>query len=348
MRKSGQQSCTNMIPIFLISDEKYAPYMCTTIVSILENTTRACSMFILDGGILPDTRQQIQETAQRYPHLHEIEFIKIDKERFANFPNLMHFSLNTYFRYLIPELKPELQKVLYIDSDMVITADVGKLFDTDMQGAPLAAVPYRDERPDLNHFVLAQKEKHIKKILGLPDSHLYFNAGLLMLDCEYFRQQGWVNKLFELTAEKANTIKYPDQDILNIIVCNNYHVLDDTWNAVIDIDKMYGVRHAELPNVLHFTGGAGTRPWMSLTCPYREEFDKYASKTPFANELFTKRLEFETLVQKQILTRLIEAEYARKRAPLHRLWMRLTGRRKQNQQAYAHWARLLNHLNCDS
>lgn len=337
-----------MIPIFLISDEKYAPYMCTTIVSILENTARTCSMYILDGGILPDTRLQIQETAQRYPHLHEIEFIGIDIERFANFPNLMHFSLNTYFRYLIPELKPELQKVLYIDSDMVITADVGELFDTDMQGKPLAAVPYRDERPDLNHFVKAQKDEEIKQILGLPDTHLYFNAGLLMLDCEYFRRHGWVNKLFELTSQLAETIKYPDQDILNIIVCNNYHVLDDTWNAVIDIDKMYGVQHTELPAVLHFTGGSDTRPWMSLTCPYREVFDQYASNTPFADSIFTKRLEFETLAQKKIIAKLIEAEYARKRAPLHRLWMRLTGRRKQNQQEYTQWAKLHRLLNIEN
>lgn len=322
--------------------------MCVTIASILENTKRNCDIFILDGGIKADTQQKIEACVQKYQHLQHIEFIKIDRERFAHFPNLMHFSLNTYFRYLIPELKPELQKVLYIDSDMVITADVGKLFDTDIQGAPLAAVPYRDERPDLNHFVRAQKDKHIKQILELPDSHLYFNAGLLVLDCEYFRQHGWVNKLFELTAEKAATIKYPDQDILNIIVCNNYHVLDDTWNAVIDIDKMYGVQHTELPKVLHFTGGAGTRPWMSLTCPYREEFDKYANKTPFANELFTKRLEFETLSQKKIIATLIDAEYARKRAPLHRLWMRLTGRRKQNQQEYTQWARLRRLLHIEN
>ncbi len=348
MQKSTHQYSTDMIPIFLISDEKYAPYMCTTIVSILENTSRACSLFILDGGILPNTRQQIQETAQRYPHLQDIEFIHVDIERFASFPNLMHFSLNTYFRYLIPELKPELQKVLYIDSDMIITADVGKLFDTDIQGKPLAAVPYRDEHPDLNHFVRAQKDKSIKQILELPDTHLYFNAGLLVMDCDYFRQHGWVTRLFELTAEKAAIVKYPDQDILNLLTCCNYHVLDDSWNAVIDIDRMYGIQHAELPKVLHFTGGSDTRPWMSLTCPYRAEFDKYAQETPFANEIFTKRLEFETLAQKRILAKLIEAEYARKRAPLHRLWMRLTGRRKQNQQAYAYWACLMNQLNCDS
>lgn len=321
--------------------------MCTTIVSILENTSRACSLFILDGGILPNTRQQIQETAQRYPHLQDIEFIHVDIKRFASFPNLMHFSLNTYFRYLIPELKPELQKALYIDSDMIITADVGKLFDTDMQGKPLAAVPYRDEHPDLNHFVRSQKDESIKQMLELPDTHLYFNAGLLVMDCDYFRQHGWVTRLFELTAEKAAILKYPDQDILNLLTCCNYHVLDDSWNAVIDIDRMYGIQHAELPKVLHFTGGSDTRPWMSLTCPYREEFDKYAIKTPFANKLFTKRLEFETLAQKRILAKLIEAEYARKRSPLHRLWMRLTGRRKQNQQAYAYWARLLNQLHCN-
>ena len=322
--------------------------MCTTIVSILENTTRTCSLFILDGGILPETRQLIQETAQRYPHLQEIEFISIKVERFSKFPDLMHFSLNMYFRYLIPELKPELDKALYIDSDMVITADVGELFDTDMQGKPLAAVPYRDERADLRPIADQHPECQGRTWMQLPENHLYFNSGLLLLDCDYFRRHSWVTRLFELTAEKAEIIKYPDQDILNLLTCCNYHVLDDTWNTVIDIDKMYNIQHRELPKVLHFTGGSDTRPWMSLTCPYREEFDKYARKTPFASELFTKRLEFEVMEQKKLLAKLIEAEYSRKRAPLHRIWMRLTGRRKQNQQEYSQWVRLIAQLNCKS
>ena len=56
----------------------------------------------------------------------------------------------------------------------------------------------------------------------------------------------------------------------------------------------------------------------------------------------------KTLSQKQILARLIEAEYARKRAPLHRIWMRLTGRRKQNQQEYTQWAKLRSALNIEN
>lgn len=334
-----------MIPIFLISDEKYAPYMCTTIVSILENTTRECSIFVLDGGICPHTQQLIDQTVRKYPHLQKIEFIRIDTEQFARFPDLMHFSLNAYFRYLIPELKPELPKALYLDSDMVVTTDIGKLYDTDMQGKPLAAVPYRDERADLRAIAKSHPEFHSATRLGLPDEHLYFNSGLLIMDCEYFRQHGWVDKLFELTAEKADIVVYPDQDILNLMTICNYHVLDDTWNTVIDIDKMYEIQHTELPSILHFTGGTDTRPWLSLTCPYREHFDRYAGKTPFANELFTKRLEHETLANKRILAQLIEAEYARKRNPLYRIWMRLTGRRRQNQQEYAHLAKLLSQLN---
>ena len=315
--------------------------MCVTIASILENTRELCSIYVLDGGIQPSTQQKIIDFSRQYPHVHEVEFIKIDVSRFAHFPNLMHFSLNTYFRYLIPELKPELDKVIYIDSDMVITADIGELYHTDMHGKPLAAVPYRDERPDLNHYVKAQKEKHIKKILGLPDDHLYFNAGLLVLDCAYFRRNDWVNKLFELTEQNINTIKYPDQDILNMLTSCNYFVLDDKWNAVIDIDKMYGVKHTEVPCILHFTGGSNTRPWLSLTCPYREHFDQFAQKTPFANEIFTKRLEFELLTHKRILALLIETEYKSKRSLFNRIWKRLTGRRKQNQQDYAKWSKLL-------
>lgn len=329
------------IPIFLISDEKYAPYMCVTIASILENTKRNCDIFILDGGIKGDTRQKIEACVQKYQHLQHIEFIEIDIEKFAQFPDLMHFSLNMYSRYLIPELKPELNKALYIDSDMIITADIGKLFDCDLHGKPLAAVPYRDERPDLAHMRPA--DEHIE--LGLSKEHLYFNSGLLIFDCQQFRAKNWVDKLFEITGKYAKVLKYPDQDALNILVDSNYHVLDDEWNAVVDINQLYGVTPAELPAVLHFTGGSNTRPWMTLTCPYREIFDTYAAQTPFAGNLYIKRLEFEAIEQKQLLAELAEAEYARLRSPLHRIWMRLTGKRHQNQRQYAKWARRLAQLN---
>lgn len=329
-----------MIPIFLISDEKYAPYLCTTIVSILENTARTCAIYILDGGILPDTRLQIQETAQRYPHLHVIEFIGIDKEKFAKFPDVMHFSLNMYFRYLIPELKPELNKALYIDSDMIVTSDIGELYDCDLHSKPLAAVPYRDERPDLAH----KRSSNEHEELGLSKDHLYFNSGLLILDCQQFRARNWVSKLLDITEKYAKVLKYPDQDALNILVDGNYYVLDDKWNAVVDINLVYEVLPDTLPAVLHFTGGSNTRPWMSFSCPYREIFDAYASSTPFAKKIYAQRIEHEICDIKSILTKLAQAEYNRKRFPLYRLWMRLTGQRKKNQQAYNQWGKLLSRL----
>lgn len=328
------------IPIFLISDEKYAPYMCVTIASILENTKRNCDIFILDGGIKADTQQKIEACAQKYQHLQHIEFIRIDIEKFAQFPDLMHFSLNMYSRYLIPELKPELNKALYIDSDMIITADVGKLFDCDLNEKPLAAVPYRDERPDLAYMRSA--DEHIE--LGLSKEHLYFNSGLLIFDCQQFRTKNWVNKLFEITGKYAKVLKYPDQDALNILVNGNYHVLDDEWNAVVDINIAYNIVPDTLPAVLHFTGGSNTRPWMSLSCPYREIFDAYASSTPFANEIYTQRVEHEICEMKSILAKVAQEEYNRKRFPLYRIWMRLTGQRKKNQHAYTQWARLLSRL----
>ncbi len=328
------------IPIFLISDETYAPYMCATISSIMKNTSRLCDFFILDGGIKTTTQQKITAHVQQYQHLQHIEFIRIDKEKFARFPDVMHFSLNMYFRYLIPELKPELDKALYIDSDMIVTSDVGELYDCDLHNKPLAAVPYRDERPDLAHKKCANEHKE----LGLSKDHLYFNSGLLILDCQQFRARNWVSKLLDITEKYAKVLKYPDQDALNILVDGNYYVLDDKWNAVVDINLAYEVIPDTLPAVLHFTGGSNTRPWMSFSCPYREIFDTYANLTPFAKEIYAQRVENEICEIKSILAKLIHEEYKRKRSPLYRIWMRLSGQRRKNQQAYNQWGKLLSRL----
>lgn len=334
------------IPVFLISDEKYAPYMCVTIASILENTRRGIHIVVLDGGINDDTKDKISIFSKKYAHLSCIEFLPVDIERFKDFPNLMHFSLNTYFRYLIPELKPGVDKALYIDCDMLLTADVGELYDADLCGKPLAAVPYRDERDDMRALVSARSEPSIKQILGLPDEHLYFNAGLLVIDCKQFRMKGWVDELFALTSKYSSIIRYPDQDILNIISVLNYHVLEDDWNAVVDIDLAYGIKRDEIPKVIHFTGGTNTRPWFSLTCPYRELFDSYARLTPFYDELFKQRVESELMEQKKIISQLVQAEYQRRRGFLYRVWMRLTGRRALNRECYSKWRKILSLLGC--
>jgi len=111
-----------MIPVFLISDENYAKYTAVTIKSVLSGTKEKIDFYLLDGGISSESKKIISEIVDTAGS--SIEFIPMELSLFKNFPDVAHFSLNMYFRYLIPELKPNLNKALYIDTDMIIGGDI--------------------------------------------------------------------------------------------------------------------------------------------------------------------------------------------------------------------------------
>ena len=271
-----------MIPIFLISDEKYAKYAAVTIQSVISGTREKLAFYVLDGGISEDTAKKMFQMVEKSKN--SIEFIKIDIKLFEKFPNLAHFSLNSYFRYLIADLKPEIKKALYIDADMLICGDVAEIYKTDMKGRGIAAVPYIQEELRLASFL-----KH-KKNLGLQKDHLYFNSGLMLMDCEYWRKNNISKLLFDKTAELCGKLQMPDQDVLNVVFENNYAILPKQFNLVMDLSIEYIHLDKLLKNnsgcfVLHYTGGKELRPWMKKDVPCAQNFWDIAKDTPFYFDL---------------------------------------------------------------
>lgn len=286
------------IPVFMASDEKYAGYMAVTMASILDNSVHKIDFFILDGGIYKDTKRKLKELERRFSNCN-IEFIKIDVDQFKDFPNLKHFSLNTYSRYLIPNFKPEFDKVLYVDGDMVFNGDVAEIYNVEMGDAPIAVVPYIDECDE--RIKNPELKKH-KKRLGIPEEVLYFNSGLTLINCKYWREHNILELLLDKTTQMKSLLKMPDQDVMNILFGKTYVRLPNHNNVVVDVscnlsDFREYIDHISGCLVLHYTGGQGLRPWMRKNVPYEELFWRNAKLTEFYQDL-----EFELLhnVIKQI------------------------------------------------
>ncbi len=282
-----------MIPVFLISDENYVKYAAVTIKSVLSGTKEKINFYLLDGGISAESKKVIAEIINATGN--SVEFIPMDLSLFQNFPNIAHFSINTYFRYLIPALKPDIHKALYIDTDMVIKGDISYIYNTDMENYGIAAVPYIQEDLKLKDF------SKYKQQLGISKKHLYFNAGLLLIDCDYWRKHQIGETLMAKTAELHDKLNMPDQDILNIVFNNNYKVLPQQYNIVVDLTVKYRNFNDYIKSlngciVFHYTGGTETRPWMKAGIPCQKFFWNIAKQTPFYDDLF-KELLFNSLAR---------------------------------------------------
>lgn len=212
-----------IIPIFLSSDNNYAPYIATTIASICDNTAAFCEFYILDGGIKTDNKTKIKTLMEQYNNF-SIEYINIDTEKyFKNFVTNSYITLPTYYRFIIPQLKLNLERILYLDVDIIVKGDIQELFNTNLDNKVLGAIKDLGD----SYYI-----KRLKFNVEIDPSHTYFNAGVLLIDCKKWREQDISEKLFNTEKKYRGKLLCNDQDVLNKVFENNYKMLLEKFNAL--------------------------------------------------------------------------------------------------------------------
>ncbi len=267
------------IPIFLSSDNNYAPFVATTMASICDNTKSFIDFYILDGGISKENQAKICELKNKFDNF-SIEFINIKQDDLSSIVyknDCKYVTLSTYNRFLIPRLKPEIKKAIYLDVDIIVKGDITSFYEIDLKDYVIAAV---------SDFGCSKDYlDNVKKNIGLQKNSIYFNAGVLLINCEKWHQQDIEQKLFQIEERKRTALCMADQDVLNICFENNYKILDEKFNVV-----------RPNPNIVirHFAGQI--KPWQAdfyldpvSKAPKRiqnvELFWKYAAMTPFYEEI---------------------------------------------------------------
>ena len=212
-----------IIPIFLSSDNNYAPYIATTIASICDNTAAFCEFYILDGGIKTDNKTKIKTLMEQYNNF-SIEYINIDTEKyFKNFVTNSYITLPTYYRFIIPQLKLNLERILYLDVDIIVKGDIQELFNTNLDNKVLGAIKDLGD----SYYI-----KRLKFNVEIDPSHTYFNAGVLLIDYKKWREQNISEKLFNTEKKYRGKLLCNDQDVLNKVFENNYKMLLEKFNAL--------------------------------------------------------------------------------------------------------------------
>ena len=270
------------IPIFLSSDNNYAPLVATTMASILSNTKSFIEFYILDGGITSENVEKILSLKNNFNNF-SIEFIKIDYDKYLKeFNATGHWSKSTFSRLLIPNLKPNINKAIYLDVDIIATGDIIELYNEQLDDYIIGAIWQETEEGYWN--------QHRKEYLKSSSSHKYFNAGVLLIDCAQWRNNNLFEKLLDIQFEYGEKIKCVDQDLLNKYFDNNYKILPRKYNYLTD-NFIYFPNDTDII-IRHMVGRI--RPWQinentkTNLMPNLKEFWHYAKMTPFYEEVDAK------------------------------------------------------------
>lgn len=157
---------------------------------------------------------------------YDLDALGILSERIAKLPRVgMHINTPiVYTRLFLTDIVPnDIERLIFIDSDMMVRAPIETLYDMDLEGFPFAAAsdPYRTG---------FQTGRDLKAKRYYSTRDLFFNAGLLVIDTRKMAQTDIVGTILKLLTPDEVAGLYYDQDILNIVFRNNWRVLDKMWN----------------------------------------------------------------------------------------------------------------------
>jgi lipopolysaccharide biosynthesis glycosyltransferase len=246
------------------------------------NFNDSLNVYILHQALEPTERAKLIGYLGSF--LPSVSMIQVDPTILANFPVFGHISIATYFRLLIPSLLPPLlKKAIFLDSDIVINGSLDDLWDTPMGGLPIAAVSDRN---------LEQQRKR----LGMSPDSPYFNAGVLLIDLDQWRNEEMLDRGLRFATVNAERLDNWDQDVLNHLFENRVKLLHPRWNAMAHLwglDPEWLKSQGNLsnadqaakdnPHVIHFAGGGFAKPW-NYHCPHpkKDDYRKLLAQTPWS------------------------------------------------------------------
>ncbi|ENS9756444.1 glycosyltransferase family 8 protein [Neisseria gonorrhoeae] len=153
----------------------------------------------------------VRKTGRRLPPIcggggGNIRFIDVSLEDFAGFPlNIRHISITTYARLKLGEYIADCDKVLYLDTDVLVRDGLKPLWDTDLGGNWVGAC--------IDLFV--ERQEGYKQKIGMADGEYYFNAGVLLINLKKWRRHDIFKMSCEWVEQYKDVMQYQDQDILN-------------------------------------------------------------------------------------------------------------------------------------
>ncbi len=272
------------------TDHKFVMPTGVMLLSVCYNNQESEITFhiIVDASVTENDKHDLSSVLKQYPQ-NRIQFYMVDSQKLSVLPSMgvyrTDLTLATYYRLWLSELLPDtLNKVLYLDGDVIVRRSLLPLWDIDLTDYAVAAVPDKTE---------SWGEKYDR--LGYSAELGYFNAGVMMINLDYWRRGHVIDNFVNMLMNRPQAIVCYDQDVLNYCFREKklhlpikYNMQDGYLYIVPGYD--YQKYEAEVlearkdPVIVHYTNG---KPWYTYNRhqhPWRSLFFKYCEQTIWKDE----------------------------------------------------------------
>jgi lipopolysaccharide biosynthesis glycosyltransferase len=233
-------------------------------------------ILVLHTGITAESQAMLDQCVRQA----ELEFIDCTGRLDAAWIPPSYVTSATYLRFLAAELLPDESRCLYLDGDVLVRRDIAPLFEVDIDDHVLAAVQSR-----VAPFVASPGGVANWFELGLRSTNPYFNAGVLLMNLERWRNEGVTARLTGFLRQYGNTIRFGDQEAMNAVLSERWVSVDRGWNYITHVTESF-LQQPDLepadPSIVHFAGRI--KPWSYGAKPiFAEEWYKILKNTPWSS-----------------------------------------------------------------
>ncbi len=266
--------------VVFATDEGYVEHLSVALISLLANNKDGdFIIYIINEGIGENNFKKLESVTTKF-NCHLVN-LTIDDTLFSNLVINHHFTKANYYRLLIPNLL-DVDKVLYMDADIVVNGPIDELYEEDIDEYLIAAV----ENPGFNSHADLKMKEHSR----------YFNSGIMLMNLKRWRDFNVTEKVIDFVDKNPSVIKFVDQCGLNAVVDGNWKPLHLKFNQQAVIyeknfaEECFCFSDAELimakenPIIIHYTGSS--KPWhLRNKHPLKHLYWFYLKKTPYKFKL---------------------------------------------------------------
>lgn len=292
----------NNIPVVFTSSAFYAPYMGVTLQSLIDFSSIDYNydILILNKEISEEDKEKCFSMIYGRNNF-SIRFIEIDQALDMHDFNFREgYSSESFYRVVMVALLTEYDKVVYLDSDLIVRTDIADLYiKEDMENNLVAAAIDIDGLASCFSDHDGRKEYMIS-YLGIKNLHDYFQSGVMIFQMSEWRKTFVLDQIIAQACSPE--IMFGDQDVLNKLCNGRVHFIDMSWNTIINhrrkqmeellvlapmdlLDDYFRARRS--PKIVHY---GGTKPWNVPDCDMSWYFWETARKTSFYEDIIRRNV----------------------------------------------------------
>lgn len=244
--------------ILLVANKKYAIQLLVMLASLFSNNEYPLNIYLLSSDFDEELFGLVGRFCEQWNDKYLIPISLSDKE-LEGLPISERFPVEIYYKLLGVDLLPkDARSVLVMDIDMIVKQDLRKVFDITLDGYALAACR------DIYGTIYGEEKNNIRR-LDLDAEQSYFNAGFMYYNLDYIREQGGARYLISKAHELENKLKWPEQDLLNVLYGKKCLELDwYSYNCapimyilnqdMVNAGRIVPLSQQELQSMSDFTG----------------------------------------------------------------------------------------------